>query len=124
MNKSTLLCFPMVLLFFLVSCLRNETNGQDRAAKFAGSFYPSSPEQIENMLAVFFENASNKQKENNLQAIVVPHAGYVYSGQTAAEAYSCIPKGAGFKISSLLVRATDPISKALRFIKLEITKPR
>lgn len=58
-----------------------------RPAAVAGSFYP----ETENELRVFVErlmaNASEKPVQN-CRAIIVPHAGYIYSGPTAAEAFA------------------------------------
>lgn len=51
---------------------------------FAGSFYPEAPEELNNLLD------SYKQKINidyRTKAIIVPHAGYVYSGHAAMAAY-------------------------------------
>jgi MEMO1 family protein len=57
-----------------------------REPAVAGSFYPGSKKALYEMLEGLFENVS-APKESNIQAIVVPHAGYVYSGQVAANAF-------------------------------------
>jgi hypothetical protein len=58
-----------------------------RKAEFAGSFYPESKEKI-----LEYIDAFNKQITINgsidTRAMIVPHAGYVYSGFTANIAYS------------------------------------
>ncbi len=95
--KRHAILFVCVALLSIYSGLITKIMAQNRAARCTGSFYPKSPVQLKNTLLSFFANVSNKQKEPGLQAIVVPHAGYVYSGQIAAEAYSCIPKGADYK---------------------------
>lgn len=60
-----------------------------RAMSVAGSFYPASQEEIESYLKYF-----NKVFEKHFtlidtcsKAVIVPHAGYVYSGFTANIAY-------------------------------------
>ena len=59
----------------------------------AGYFYPSNKKELERMLASFFEKARKKVREReNVIGIIVPHAGYIYSGLTAAYAYSSLPK--------------------------------
>lgn len=63
---------------------------QNRKAYAAGRFYTDNPADLRNQLRQFFENAVPKKKEGSPLAIVVPHAGYVFSGQVAASAYNQI----------------------------------
>ncbi|PKH02499.1 AmmeMemoRadiSam system protein B [Psychromonas sp. MB-3u-54] len=57
-----------------------------RIAAVAGSFYPATAEQIDQQLSVFL----NAPSESTIQAkaLIVPHAGYCYSGAVAGYAYS------------------------------------
>ncbi|MFC2136297.1 AmmeMemoRadiSam system protein B [Bacteroidota bacterium] len=64
-----------------------------REAKFAGMFYEKSEPALIRQIEECFkgergpgELPSGKSKES-LQAVIVPHAGYLYSGQCAAWAY-------------------------------------
>ncbi|HON81184.1 MAG TPA: AmmeMemoRadiSam system protein B [Methanoregulaceae archaeon] len=59
-----------------------------RTCAVAGVFYPRDPHHLEQVLGKFFHG-----KETGLDArgIVAPHAGYPYSGEVAAWAYSAIP---------------------------------
>jgi AmmeMemoRadiSam system protein B len=52
-------------------------------------FYPSDPDELRALLARFFESADVPAGLEPL-ALVAPHAGYVYSGQTAAHAYKLL----------------------------------
>jgi AmmeMemoRadiSam system protein B len=57
----------------------------------AGSFYPNDKNILSSMLTQFFFNAEMHSKEKQgkrLIALIAPHAGYVYSGQTAANIYN------------------------------------
>ncbi|WP_019615162.1 AmmeMemoRadiSam system protein B [Psychromonas ossibalaenae] len=56
-----------------------------RGPVVAGSFYPASPEQLNTQLHTFLAVSP----EQNLipHALIVPHAGYCYSGAVAGEAY-------------------------------------
>jgi hypothetical protein len=64
-----------------------------RPPAVAGSFYPASPEKLKSQLADFFSTAKKLIPANKiLKALIVPHAGYVYSGQTAAWGYAQLPK--------------------------------
>lgn len=57
---------------------------------FAGTFYPSDPAQLKKMIAGYLEKAEPTPVEGRLFGFMVPHAGYVYSGRTAAYAYKLI----------------------------------
>lgn len=57
----------------------------------SGSFYPSDPQKLRNLVNGFLRNAPAEHAENaNTRAIIVPHAGYRFSGSTAATAYSIL----------------------------------
>ena len=63
-----------------------------RVPSVAGYFYPSQRRELEKMLNSFFEKAREEVKEReDAIGIVAPHAGYIYSGLTAAYAYSSLP---------------------------------
>jgi AmmeMemoRadiSam system protein B len=51
----------------------------------AGQFYPASPSQLKSYLESFCRRELPKVKA---KAVVVPHAGYIYSGRVAGETYS------------------------------------
>jgi len=64
-----------------------------RVPAVAGYFYPSDRKELEKMLTAFFDKARKEVKEReNVIGIVAPHAGYIYSGLTAAYAYASLPK--------------------------------
>jgi AmmeMemoRadiSam system protein B len=71
----------------------------NRQPAVAGAFYPANPEQLHSMLDRFLNDAAVHEKIP--KAIIVPHAGYIYSGPIAASAY------AGLK------RARDRISRVV-----------
>src|SRR4030043_937615 len=56
----------------------------------AGSFYPQDKEELRVMLEGLFKNTGPLDGISNLKALIVPHAGYVYSGTTAAWGYKQI----------------------------------
>lgn len=56
----------------------------------AGAFYPGSPSSLKAMISDFMANAEKRPIEGELLALIVPHAGYIYSGQVAASAYKQI----------------------------------
>lgn len=60
-----------------------------RELQYRGSFYP---EDIEDMKNFITENIPKKEIKSNLKGIIVPHAGWIYSGYTAAKGFSHTPK--------------------------------
>ncbi len=54
-----------------------------RSARFAGSWYPGSPEILREKL----EAMCPLEEPRSVLGIVAPHAGYVYSGRIAGEVY-------------------------------------
>src|SRR3954451_17456401 len=70
---------------------------QTRPAAVAGTFYPGSPAElrttVDRLLAGVTPPAGPRPKAP--KAVIVPHAGYVYSGPIAASAFARIaPHGA------------------------------
>lgn len=51
----------------------------NKEPSFAGSFYPANSEELNNLLNSYKEEQSNYKSK----AIIVPHAGYIYSGHCA-----------------------------------------
>lgn len=67
-----------------------------RAMSVAGSFYPASKEEIESYLK-YFNKVFEKHfsfEEGSTRAVIVPHAGYIYSGFTANIAYRIVQNSA------------------------------
>jgi hypothetical protein len=61
-----------------------------RQPAVSGSFYPANPEQLHLMLNQYLGDAATAEKVP--KAIIVPHAGYIYSGPIAASAYARLKK--------------------------------
>lgn len=59
-----------------------------RTMAHAGTFYPADPAEITRYFKAF-ESAQPGDPAHAPRAVVVPHAGYVYSGFTAESAYRC-----------------------------------
>ena len=60
-----------------------------RKPAVAGTFYPGDEKELKELLKKFFDNVSISN-DRIPKAIIVPHAGYIYSGQVAAFAYKLI----------------------------------
>lgn len=64
--------------------------GDVRPSMLSGTWYPSSPEELTKTVDTFLANAQGVPLEGDLKAVIVPHAGYRYSGQVAAQAYKLL----------------------------------
>ena len=53
----------------------------------AGQFYPGTARELDRMVRLYTRDAAEKTRA---KGIVVPHAGYVYSGGVAGEVYSAV----------------------------------
>ena len=58
-----------------------------REAVYAGAFYPFDKKELEDMIQEMLSKVKAKTGLGNVVAAIVPHAGYVYSGEVAASAY-------------------------------------
>jgi AmmeMemoRadiSam system protein B len=61
-----------------------------REPAVAGAFYPESKERLKNDIQSMLDITKTQEKFNNVFGLIVPHAGYIYSGKTAAYAYNLI----------------------------------
>ena len=65
----------------------NENGKNIRPPAFAGTFYPANPNKLDTMINEFLDRAPGETVDGDIFGIIAPHAGYVYSGPTAAAAY-------------------------------------
>ncbi|MCF7794559.1 MAG: AmmeMemoRadiSam system protein B [Candidatus Cloacimonetes bacterium] len=56
----------------------------------AGTFYPGDSIILRNQLERFLSNVSMLPSKKDILGVIAPHAGYVYSGQSAAYAYKAL----------------------------------
>jgi len=103
----------LISLFFLLKLKKDEFKNKKmkeessvRMAQVAGQFYPDDKEELRLMAEKFLSSARQKTIEAGSfsqapRIIIVPHAGWEYSGQTAAAAFAQIYNG-GFKKVILL----------------------
>ena len=78
---------------------RQETTESVRPPAVASLFYPGEAAELKQNLREMLDEASEAEDPNedlpagqHLRALIVPHAGYVYSGTTAALAYHLLRK--------------------------------
>jgi AmmeMemoRadiSam system protein B/AmmeMemoRadiSam system protein A len=80
---------PAVYLACLLSA-GSVYSGEIRKPVYAGSFYPARPSELTNYIEQLTNQIKSTQIQHppkaSLRAIIMPHAGYIYSGLTAAHA--------------------------------------
>ena len=70
---------------------------KDRQTAVAGSFYPADPSALRKAVNDYLSAAKPRQDKGLVRAILVPHAGYVYSGGVAASGYNQIDPDQHYK---------------------------
>lgn len=73
----------LLLLLILISFSYSQT----RKPAVAGMFYPADPSELSSICKKYLDQAGEKTLQTKPFGIIVPHAGYVYSGGVAAYAY-------------------------------------
>jgi MEMO1 family protein len=63
-----------------------------RKSVIAGTWYPGSPKVLRADIEDFFRHAPDVKIDGSIRGLIVPHAGYVYSGRIAAIAYKIIER--------------------------------
>lgn len=89
-----------VLLYNRELALLESISGGDPAVQksvrkpvFAGTWYPEDPQELSSVLEHFYSLSEKRQLDGRIAALLVPHAGYAYSGKVASEAFSQLEPG-------------------------------
>ena len=89
--KEIICCFALLLLIGSCRGQKIETHGSKekpvKPAAFAGKFYPADSTKLRAAIKAFLADAKPAVAAHPV-AIIVPHAGYIFSGQIAADAYN------------------------------------
>jgi len=85
--------FLSVLLFFPGETIGAEKGHKDiRASILAGTWYPGTRDALAKNIQGLLRGVEAPNLSGQLMAIIVPHAGYKYSGPVAAHAYQLLKK--------------------------------
>lgn len=68
----------------------SEVEGPVREPAVAGSFYPADKTELSAMVDGFLSQVKTPEIKGSVRAIIVPHAGYVYSGWVAAYGFKAL----------------------------------
>lgn len=78
--------FAFCLLSFTFVCYARDI----KHPNVDGAFYPDKPRELSQMIDTFLNLANPKAPEGNIFALISPHAGYEFSGSTAAFGYKLL----------------------------------
>lgn len=85
------LLFIFLVLIFLTACgekrATNDMPKKIRPAAVAGQFYPNEPGAITDQIQKYLKQAPEEKINGEIKAVIVPHAGYDFSGAVAAYAF-------------------------------------
>jgi MEMO1 family protein len=87
-----------------------EPNDDVRLPSIAGKFYPSEPAALRASIELFVADAVQPASERPV-ALVVPHAGYLYSGQIAADAFR---QAAGHEYQTIVILGANHTAPPFR----------
>jgi len=96
-NSISISLLTALLLVSLNGAAQKITAVGDRQPAFAGSFYPGSKAALESQLKKLFQEAAPAELKGRVQTLIVPHAGYDYSGVVTASAFKSIPPDATYE---------------------------
>jgi len=78
--------------------IANNFSAYIRPAAVSGMFYPGHEKELRNTVRNYLQSAGEEESElkialdeiSAIRMLIVPHAGYIYSGKTAAFAYQLL----------------------------------
>jgi len=114
--KKACLCFVLMLGFPLaLACQANNVPEADvREPAAAGKFYPGDAAKLRNAIDKFLHDAV-PARVNKPLAVIVPHAGYIFSGQICADAFKQAASGA---YDVVVILGTNHTSASFRKVSL------
>ncbi|MBI2876856.1 MAG: AmmeMemoRadiSam system protein B [Candidatus Tectomicrobia bacterium] len=77
-------------MVFSTSWTADENQMEVRPSILQGTWYPSTSQALGSQVDTLLQAAPSVQLPGSLRALIVPHAGYAYSGRCAAHAYRAL----------------------------------
>lgn len=88
---------PMILIHglftlatFCMLTLSVAAEERVRESALAGAWYPDDPQELSDYVDGLLDAAKTEPPSEKIRALIAPHAGYVYSGATAAEVFNLV----------------------------------
>ena len=97
MFLNSLITLFFLLQFFPISVLASDI----KSAEFSGQFYPAEKEKLTARLGEFLDQAAVSYRPEDILLLISPHAGFGYSGPTAAYGYKSV-RGKPYKTVIIL----------------------
>ncbi len=97
MARLVQLLFALPLVFVPLHVVPEGQHPVDRAPAVAGAFYPASSADLAQMVNGLFSHAVHSKGLKKIIGLIVPHAGYVYSGQVAASGFNQIDTSSAYQ---------------------------
>ena len=99
MKRPLLLTFAATCFLLTQFCAGAATGlkAEDRDMRspvLAGTWYPGNPEALRQTIGGYLSRANPSHPEGKVVTLIVPHAGYAYSGQVAAYSYKLLERNA------------------------------
>ncbi len=107
---NTALTTLALLAALMTVCIRTDDARAEtiRESVIAGSWYPADPGVLRSQIDGFLKRVETRARTGSLVALIVPHAGYMASGQVAAHAYKLLER---YRFDSVVIVA--PSHRAL-----------
>lgn len=87
-----LLIFIIIISCPAISCAANDSAAKVKPSTLAGRWYPADPGELSGQIDTFLSRTDAVKGCSDPLILILPHAGYQYSGKTAAAGYSLIWK--------------------------------
>jgi AmmeMemoRadiSam system protein B len=88
--RKYLVLLILICLVLITGQGRSALRGKVRRPIVAGTFYPSDPHELRQLVHGYIGNVEKRHINGQIVALISPHAGYMYSGQVAAYAYKLV----------------------------------
>jgi len=82
--------FKTILLLIFICILQASAQEKIRPCARAGQFYPGSAVELQQTINHYLDKAKPCKFSGDIKGLWVPHAGYQFSGQIAANGYNCL----------------------------------
>ncbi len=113
-HHSKILYFFTVILLLSSAFCADPQNKQDhiRPPAVADRFYPGDPAELKGYISTLLKESAAISDDGHIYGMVVPHAGYTFSGKTAAAGYKQIQSDSYKLIVILAPSHRDPFQGA------------
>jgi len=106
MNGKVLLIISIIPLFLL--CTSKNPAAEIKSSSIAGRWHTTNKNELTQQIDKLLQNAPVKKSCDNPLMLIVPHAGYQYSGEVAASGYRTLGTSSGSSINPDIIIIIGP----------------